>query len=124
MNKPAMVYSPHAFRAHVDDVSELPIQPRCTESFYLVTPRPDAPVAKRRYFVIAQQKEKGASPRIIVAHDKSQAMEFDNLRLAESFATFINNHELFPDGEEFWITLDTAKQKREVVKHSWRTFSV
>jgi hypothetical protein len=106
--KNEMVFSRHAFKSHADQKPELPMNAPDGHHFYLVTVPVAALGTKKRYFVAAPRGGKAGSPRILTGSDKSCAMKFTNLTLAESFADFVNHPEIFPAGMEFWIALEKA----------------
>jgi len=108
------VFSPHAFRAHVDMEPELfPVHAPEGRHFYLVTPSPEAPASKKRYLCDIRHKEKGKAPRIIVTYSRESAKKWDNLRLAEAYARFLSDHEIFHHDWDFWITLEPVVYKAE-----------
>lgn len=100
-----MVFTPHAFRVHVDQASELPKKAPEGSFFYLVT---DPAGAKKKYFVAAPRGGKSDIPRIMTGFHRNTAMRFTNLKLAECFADFLNDYQLFPSGAEFWVALEPA----------------
>jgi len=104
--KTELVYSQHAFRSHVDQKGELPVNAPDGHHFYLVT-LPNAN-AQKKYFVAAPRGGKNGTPRIVTGFSKGTAMKFTSLRLAESFANFVNNSQIFPEGVDFWITMEHA----------------
>lgn len=105
-----LVFSPHVFRVHVDDKAELPMTAPEGSYFYLVTTPTDA---KKKYFTAAPRGGKGSTPRILAGYHRNTAMKFTDLKLAESFAAFVNNPTIFPEGAEFWIILERAGYQSE-----------
>ena len=105
--KTEMVFSRHVFRASIDEPGDLPSSAPKGQNFYLVTNPLQPRGTKKKYFMSAPSGGKSGTPRIVSTFDRGLAMKFTNLSLAESFATFVNNMEVFPGGEEYWIVLET-----------------
>ena len=104
--KSDLVYSQHVFRASIDDDADVPMVAPTGQRFMLAS-RPGPSDKLKRYFVAAPRNAKTDAPqRIMTCLNQAQAMMFTNLRVAESYANFINNQAVFPDGAEFWIVLE------------------
>ena len=110
-----MFFSPHAFRAHIKDVVEFPMNAPQNRNFYLVTNPLETQGTKKRYFVATARAKGGSKPRIATSFDRERAMKFDNLRLVEAYADFLNWSLNFPDSPEFWIVLEPAEYKSEAL---------
>ena len=111
---PELVYSPHAFRVSTEATPQmLPIFSPEGRYFYLITPSPAAPTAKKRYLhgVVKNFKDKKAT-KITVTYSRQTAMKFDNLRLAESYADFLST---FDHDYDFWIVLEPDGYKEEAL---------
>jgi hypothetical protein len=101
------VFSPHAFRAHIDDDASLPLVAPVGRYFHLVSNHVGAaPGVKKKYLVKINHGGKGSTPRAQADTDKARALKFSCLRLTERFAEFLNNRTVFPSGEEYWIVLE------------------
>lgn len=110
-----LFFSPHAFRASIDDVAELPMNAPHNRNFFLVTNPHEAAGTKKRYFIGASHAKGSSKPRIATCFDRERAMKFDNLRLVESYAEFLNQSLTFPDSPEFWIVLEPAEYTPEAL---------
>lgn len=116
MKTEPLLYSPHVFRVSTDHLPELmPMHAPKDRHFYLAT-RPSAADKQKRYFVAAPRDRKTKELRVMTCLNRTQAMKFANLRLAEGFAVFINNYAIFPDGAEFWIVLEPERYKAEATQ--------
>ena len=104
--KTELVFSSHVFRASIDEPGELPRNAPKGQNFYLVTNPLQPRGTKKKYFMSAPSGGKSGAPRLVSTFDRGLAMKFTSLTLAETYATFINNMEIFPTGEEFWIVLE------------------
>lgn len=112
-----LVYSQHVFRVHSDDANLVPVHAPTGQLFFLITPNPNAKPAEKRYFVSAPRDGKSSTPRIVKCHSRDQARGFDNLRLAEAFAQFLNNDETFPNGDSYFIALEASPCNRNFQRH-------
>lgn len=108
--KTELIFSPHALRGNIDADGLLPKVAPEGSSFYLIT---DPIKTRKSYFVGAPGGGKGNKPRVHTSCIRSQAMKFSDLPLAESFATFVNNFSIFPEGAEFWVVLESAGYSAE-----------
>lgn len=121
-----LVYSPHVFRNHIDDEPDmLPVIASEGRAFYLVTPSPFASPKDRRY-LYALVRKPDASPKIVVTRDRSHAMAWSNLQLAESYAEMLADGENFDNPlHDFWITMEppTYKAEQTTKKRQFETLS-
>jgi len=108
------VFSPHAFRVHADQEGEfLPVIAPAGRLFYLVTPSPAAPAKERRYLHSIKPAAAGKLASVVLTHSRATAKKFDNLRLAESLAEFLNSPRTIVHPHDFWISLEPPGYREE-----------
>lgn len=101
-------FSRHIFRAHADDHVEVPTKAPEGAFFFLSTRPGINGETKKRYFVDAPRKNSNGLPiKVITSLSQNQGKRFNQLVLAESFADFLHDEEVFPEAPEFFITLET-----------------